>query len=108
VRVIESKQALTSGGSSGDGVAIVAAGGSPFDIGSDTGGAFVCHPISGDSRIEADYRPSAEAWAHSAAGQFGPITRKVDDVEIVFAQDKAANFKKADANWPKLAETKGK
>jgi hypothetical protein len=30
------------------------------------------------------------------------------DVKRTFAQDKAANFKKADANWPKLVETKGK
>ena len=30
------------------------------------------------------------------------------DVKRKFAQDKAANFTKADANWPKLVETKGK
>jgi YHS domain-containing protein len=30
------------------------------------------------------------------------------DIKHKFAEDKAANFKKAEANWPKLVETKGK
>jgi len=30
------------------------------------------------------------------------------DIKHKFAEEKAANFKKAEANWPKLVETKGK
>ena len=30
------------------------------------------------------------------------------DIKRKFAEDKATNFKKAEANWPKLVETKGK
>ena len=30
------------------------------------------------------------------------------DIKRKFTQDKAANFKKAEANWPKLVEVKGK
>ena len=30
------------------------------------------------------------------------------DIKRKFAEDKAANFKKAEANWPKLVEAKGK
>lgn len=30
------------------------------------------------------------------------------DIKRKFAEDKAANFKKAEVNWPKLVDTKGK
>jgi YHS domain-containing protein len=36
------------------------------------------------------------------------ILQYSQDVKRKFAQDKAGNFKKADANWPKLVEAKGK
>jgi amidase len=81
----------TPGGSSGGPAAIVAAGGSPFDIGSDTGDsirqpAHVCgvagiKPTSG--RV-----PRTGHWPDFAGitgplTQLGPIARRVDDLALV-------------------------
>jgi len=81
----------TPGGSSGGAAAIVAAGGVPFDIGSDTGDsirqpAHVCgiaglKPTSG--RV-----PQTGAWPSFAgiAGslqQLGPLARRVDDLALI-------------------------
>ncbi len=81
----------TPGGSSGGSAAIVAAGGSPFDVGSDTGDsirqpAHVCgvagiKPTTG--RV-----PRTGHWpsfrGHFAAfTQLGPIARRVDDLALI-------------------------
>ena len=81
----------TPGGSSGGPAAIVAAGGSPFDIGSDTGDsirqpAHVCgiagiKPTSG--RV-----PRTRHWPDFAGitgplTQLGPMARRVDDLALV-------------------------
>jgi len=81
----------TPGGSSGGPAAIVAAGGSPFDIGSDTGDsirqpAHVCgiagiKPTSG--RV-----PRTGHWPNFAGitgplTQLGPMARRVDDLALV-------------------------
>ena len=83
--------ARTPGGSSGGPGAIVAAGGSPFDIGSDTGDsirqpAHVCgiaglKPTSG--RVPRtghwpDYRGILESFT-----QLGPMARRVEDLELL-------------------------
>ena len=78
----------SSGGSSGGSAAIVAAGGSPFDIGSDTGDsirqpAHVCgvaglKPTSG--RVpRTGHSPSYRGILESLT-QLGPIARRVDDL----------------------------
>lgn len=79
------------GGSSGGSAAIVAAGGSPFDIGSDTGDsirqpAHVCgvaglKPTSG--RVpRTGHSPSYRGILESLT-QLGPIARRVDDLALL-------------------------
>ncbi len=81
----------SSGGSSGGSAAIVAAGGSPFDIGSDTGDsirqpAHVCgvagiKPTSG--RVpRTGHHPSYRGILESLT-QLGPIARRVDDLALL-------------------------
>ena len=81
----------TPGGSSGGPAAIVAAGGSPFDIGSDTGDsirqpAHVCgiaglKPTSG--RVpRTGHWPSFAGIAGSLT-QLGPLARRVDDLALL-------------------------
>ena len=81
----------SSGGSSGGSAAIVAAGGSPFDIGSDTGDsirqpAHVCgvaglKPTSG--RVpRTGHHPSYRGILESFT-QLGPIARRVDDLALI-------------------------
>jgi amidase len=81
----------TPGGSSGGPGAIVAAGGSPFDIGSDTGDsirqpAHVCgiagiKPTSG--RVpRTGHWPGFEGMLESLT-QLGPMARRVDDLALV-------------------------
>ncbi len=81
----------TPGGSSGGPAAIVAAGGSPFDIGSDTGDsirqpAHVCgiaglKPTSG--RVpRTGHWPSYEGLFQSFT-QLGPMARRVDDLALL-------------------------
>ncbi len=84
-------QARTPGGSSGGSAAIVAAGGSPFDIGSDTGDsirqpAHVCgiaglKPTSG--RVpRTGHWPGFEGIVASLT-QLGPLARRVDDLALL-------------------------
>ena len=79
------------GGSSGGSAAIVAAGGSPFDIGSDTGDSIrhpshVCgvaglKPTSG--RVpRTGHHPSYRGILESLT-QLGPIARRVDDLALI-------------------------
>jgi amidase len=79
------------GGSSGGSAAIVAAGGSPFDIGSDTGDSIrqpshVCgvaglKPTSG--RVpRTGHHPSYRGILESLT-QLGPIARRVDDLSLI-------------------------
>lgn len=82
----------STGGSSGGAVAIVAAGGSPFDIGSDSGGSirFPCSfcgvagikPTSGrvplTGHIISYEMGSSESWT-----QLGPIARYVEDLALI-------------------------
>jgi amidase len=81
----------TPGGSSGGPAAIVAAGGSPFDIGSDTGDsirqpAHVCgiaglKPTSG--RVpRTGHWPGYEGLFESFT-QLGPMARRVEDLELL-------------------------
>jgi len=81
----------TPGGSSGGAAAIVAAGGAPFDIGSDTGDsirqpAHVCgiaglKPTSG--RVpRTGHWPGFEGLFQSFT-QLGPLTRFVEDLELL-------------------------
>jgi amidase len=81
----------TPGGSSGGPAAIVAAGGSPFDVGSDTGDsirqpAHVCgiagiKPTSG--RVpRTGHWPGFQGLFQSFT-QLGPLARRVEDLELV-------------------------
>jgi amidase len=81
----------SSGGSSGGSAAIVAAAGSPFDIGSDTGDSIrqpshVCgvaglKPTSG--RVpRTGHSPSYRGILESLT-QLGPIARRVDDLALI-------------------------
>ncbi len=81
------------GGSSGGSAAIVAAGGSPFDIGSDTGDSIrqpshVCgvaglKPTSG--RVpRTGHSPSYRGLMESLT-QLGPIARRVDDLTLLLS-----------------------
>ena len=81
----------TTGGSSGGSAAIVAAGGAPFDIGSDSGNsirqpAHLCgvagiKPTSG--RVpRTRHWPGYEGLFESFT-QLGPIARRVEDLELV-------------------------
>ena len=83
--------ARTPGGSSGGAAAIVATGGSPFDIGSDTGDsirqpAHVCgiagiKPTSG--RVpRTGHWPSFHGILESLT-QLGPMARRVEDLELL-------------------------
>lgn len=83
--------ARTPGGSSGGAAAIVAAGGAPFDIGSDTGDsirqpAHVCgvaglKPTSG--RVpRTGHHPGFEGLFESFT-QLGPIARRVEDLALL-------------------------
>jgi amidase len=83
----------TPGGSSGGPAAIVAAGGSPFDIGSDTGDsirqpAHVCgiagiKPTSG--RVPRTGHWPSFAGITGPLTQLGPMARRVDDLAPVLA-----------------------
>jgi amidase len=85
--------ALTSGGSSGGAAAIVAVGGSPFDIGSDTGGSIrvpshFCGtvglmPTAGRVPKEGHILPSGGFVDEMTV--LGPIARKVGDLELLFS-----------------------
>jgi amidase len=83
--------ARTPGGSSGGSAAIVAAGASPFDVGSDTGDsirqpAHVCgvagiKPTTGRvprTGHSPDFRGLFQAFT-----QLGPIARRVEDLELI-------------------------
>lgn len=81
----------TPGGSSGGPAAIVAAGGSPFDVGSDTGNsirqpAHVCgvagiKPTSG--RVpRTGHWPGFQGLFESFT-QLGPLARRVEDLELI-------------------------
>jgi amidase len=81
----------TSGGSSGGAAAIVAAGGIPFDIGSDTGGSIrlpshCCgtagiRPTSG--RVPRTGHILPPGGALDSLTQIGPMTRYVEDLAII-------------------------
>jgi amidase len=81
----------TPGGSSGGAGAIVAAAGSPFDIGSDTGDsirqpAHVCgiaglKPTSG--RVPRTGHSPSYAGLTESLTQLGPMARRVDDLALV-------------------------
>ena len=81
------------GGSSGGSAAIVAAGGSPFDIGSDTGNsirqpAHLCgvagiKPTSG--RVPRTGHWPGYEGVFQAFTQLGPIARRVEDLALVLA-----------------------
>ena len=82
----------TPGGSSGGSAAIVAAGGSPFDIGSDTGDsirqpAHVCgiaglKPTSGRVPAHGSLARRSDGLFQSFT-QLGPIARRVEDLELL-------------------------
>ena len=81
----------TPGGSSGGAAAIVAAGGAPFDIGSDTGDsirqpAHVCgiaglKPTSG--RVPRTGHWPGYAGLFESFTQLGPMARRVEDLELL-------------------------
>ncbi len=81
----------TPGGSSGGPAAIVAAGGSPFDVGSDTGDsirqpAHVCgiagiKPTSG--RVPRSGHWPGFRGLFQSFTQLGPLARRVEDLELV-------------------------
>ena len=81
----------TPGGSSGGAAAIVAAGGAPFDIGSDTGGSIrlPCHfcgtagikPTSG--RVPRTGHIISYGGIHDSLTQLGPIARYVKDLALI-------------------------
>jgi amidase len=83
----------TPGGSSGGPAAIVAAGGSPFDIGSDTGDsirqpAHVCgiaglKPTSG--RVPRTGHWPGYGGLFESFTQLGPMARRVEDLELLLA-----------------------
>jgi amidase len=81
----------TTGGSSGGSAAVVAFGGSPFDIGSDTGNsvrqpAHLCgvagiKPTSG--RVPRTGHWPGYGGLFESFTQLGPISRRVDDLDLV-------------------------
>jgi len=83
---------LTCGGSSGGAAAIIAAGGSPFDIGSDTGGsirvpAHFCgiaglKPTAGRVPKTGHILPQGNIIDDMTT--LGPMARTVEDLELVF------------------------
>lgn len=79
------------GGSSGGGAALIAVGGSPFDIGSDTGGSIRvpahCCGIAGlkptSGRVpRTGHAVSAVGWLNSLT-QLGPLARTVADLALL-------------------------
>ncbi len=68
--------ALTSGGSSGGAAAIVAVGGSPFDIGSDTGEVSRAVTFLRHRRVDANRRSGAKRRTHPSPGR---LRRRNDD-----------------------------
>jgi amidase len=83
--------ARTSGGSSGGATAIVAAGGAPFDIGSDYGGSIrlPCHfcGIAGIKPTMGRVPRTGHIYPFGglldSAQQIGPIARTVDDLALL-------------------------
>jgi len=84
--------ALTCGGSSGGAAAIIAAGGSPFDIGSDTGGSIrVPAHFCGIAGLKPTAGRVPKAGHILPLGNIiddmtmlGPMARTVEDLELVF------------------------
>ena len=84
--------ALTSGGSSGGEAALIAVGGSPLGIGSDSGGsiripAHFCgvagfKPSDGRLSLEGHIPEYQDMWQHFA--QPGPLARSVADIWLAF------------------------
>ena len=83
---------LTPGGSSGGAAAIVASGGSPFDLGSDTGGSIRqpahycgivgCKPTTG--RVPCSgHIASYDLGVVSEFTQIGPLARSVEDMRLI-------------------------
>ena len=82
----------TTGGSSGGAVAIVAAGGSPFDVGSDSAGSIrvpcsFCgvagiKPTSGRVPLTG-HTPSYDMGSSQSWNQPGPIARYVEDLALI-------------------------
>ena len=83
---------LTPGGSSGGAAAIVASAGSPFDLGSDTGGSIRqpahycgivgCKPTTG--RVPSTgHIASYDLGVVSEFTQIGPLARSVEDVRLI-------------------------
>jgi amidase len=74
----------TPGGSSGGAAALVAAGGSPFDIGSDTSGSLrvPCHycGIAGIKPTFGRVSRAGHIISQDARTQLGPMARAVDDL----------------------------
>jgi amidase len=97
--------ALTSGGSSGGAAAIVAACGSPFDVGSDTGGSIrvpshFCGtaglmPTAGRVPKEGHILPR-EGFVDGMTS-LGPIARKIEDLELVLQIISAADPRETEA-----------
>ncbi len=83
----------TSGGSSGGAAAIVAASGSPFDIGSDTGGSVRvpahCCGVAGISpttgRVPRTGNAIPPGGLLDPLTQIGPIARRVDDLGFLLS-----------------------
>lgn len=90
----------TPGGSSGGATAIIAAGASPFDIGTDTGGSIrlPAHfsgiagikPTAGRVPCTGNSLPSAGIIA--GLSQPGPLARHVDDLELLLGIIKGPDF----------------
>jgi len=80
------------GGSSGGAAAIIATGGSPFDIGSDTGGSIRlpahCCGVAGLKPTSGRVPRTGHAISHigwlNALTQLGPMARYVDDLSTIF------------------------
>lgn len=101
--------ALTSGGSSGGAAAIVAVGGSPFDIGSDTGGSIrvPSHFCGTVGLMPTAGRVPKEGHVLPPGGfvdemtMLGPIARKVGDLELLLSIISAADSGETRAiSWP--------
>lgn len=83
----------TAGGSSGGSAALVAAAGTPFDIGSDFGGSIrvpahfcgVCGLKPTAGRVPRTGHVRSFGGVQDIFQQLGPIARTVDDLELVFA-----------------------
>lgn len=93
------------GGSSGGAASIVAAGGSPFDIGTDTGGSIrVPSHFCGVAGLKPTaYRvprtghiPGLELAMLADLTQVGPIARKVEDLELLLGVLAGVDFRDPD------------